>query len=280
MQPARISQDSLSRSEWRLHEFAVVLHWAGAALLAYFLVDLIFQAWPVALLKPLWLDQMSGFMVSRSTTPLVGAVFVAAASEIDHRSTVLRQRSELLRRLALWVAIGYLLLIPVQIYAGVKLLRDQQQEATQLLSQATRAIEAIQASSTDLQLRQAYESIPGQKAPLPEQLPQPLSALKARLVEAMDARSKKAQFEFDQRLSTLWQRSLGLIFGNILRLLIFFAGFAALGRTSRSQPTLLTHLLNRDFKRTCLSGRIWQKDIGAVVPNEWLQDDKQTTTRR
>ena len=28
----------MSRSEWRQHEFAIVLHWAGVALLAYFLV--------------------------------------------------------------------------------------------------------------------------------------------------------------------------------------------------------------------------------------------------
>jgi hypothetical protein len=270
---SRISEDSMGRSEWRNHEFALVLHWAGVALLAYFLVDLAFQAWPVALLKPLWLDQMSGYLVSRSTTPLVGALFVAAAAEIDHRSTVLRQRSELLRRLATWVAIGYLLLIPVQIYAGVKLLREQQQEATQLISQATRAIEAIQASSTDLQLRQAYDSIPGQKAPLPEQLPQPLSAMKARLLEAMDARSQKAQFEFDQRLSTLWQRSIELIFGNILRMLIFFVGFAALGRPSPRQPTILYRLLNLKFRMAGTSGRHGPKDIRAVVADEWIQDD-------
>jgi hypothetical protein len=274
MQPARISQDSLSRSEWRHQEFAVVLHWAGVALLAYFLIDLIFQAWPVALLKPLWLDQMSGFMVSRSTTPLVGALCVAAASEIDHRSTVLRQRSALLRRLATWVAIGYLLLIPVQIYAGVKLLREQQQQATQLLSQATSAIEAIQASSTDLELRQAYERIPGEKAPLPEQLPQPLSALKGRMVELMDARNKKAQFEFDQRLSTLWQQSLELLLGNILRMLIFFVGFAALGRPSPGQPTLLARVLIKASRTHVLGGGYRPKDMGAVIPEGWIEDDQ------
>jgi hypothetical protein len=186
-----LAQESMSRSEWKNHEFALVLHWVGVSLLAYFLVDLAFQAWPVALLKPLWLDQMSGFLMSRSTTPLLGALFVAAASELDPRSTSLAKRSALLRRLATWVAIGYLLLIPVQIYAGVKLLRSEQQDAAQLLSQASRAMKAIEASTTEAELRRAFEQIPGAKEPLPEQLPQPLSTLKGRLVEAMDARSKK-----------------------------------------------------------------------------------------
>ncbi len=270
---SRISQDSMSRSEWRQHEFAIVLHWAGVALLAYFLVDLAFQAWPVALLKPLWLDQMSGFLVSHSATPLIGALLIAAASEVDHRSTVMAQRSALLRRLATWVAIGYLLLIPVQIYAGVKLLREQQQNAAQQLSQASRAMEAIQASTTDLQLRRAYEQIPGGKAPLPEQLPLPLSTLKGRLVEAMDARSQKAQYEFDLRLSTLWQQSLELLLGNVLRMLILFVGFAALGRSSAGQPTLLTRVMNRQFRSHRMAGGFRPKDMAAVIPDGWIEED-------
>lgn len=274
MVQSRISQDSMSRSEWRQHEFALVLHWAGMAMLAYFLVDLAFQAWPVALFKPLWLDQMSGFLVGRSATPLIGALLVAAASEIDHKSTALAKRSAHIRQLATWVAIGYLLLIPVQLYAGVKLLREQQQNASQQLSQARSAMEAIQASSTDLQLRRAYERIPGDKAPLPEQLPLPLSTLKGRLVEAMDARSKKAQYEFDQRLSTLWQRSLELLLGNVLRMLILFVGYAALGRSSEGQPTLLTRVMNRKFRSHRMAGGFRPKDMAAVIPDGWIEDDQ------
>lgn len=274
MSQARISQDSMSRSEWRHHEFALVVHWAGVALLAYFLVDLAFQAWPVALLKPAWLDQMSGFLVGRSATPLIGVLLIAAASEIDHRSTALAKRSAHIRRLATWVAIGYLLLIPVQLYAGVKLLREQQQIATQQLTQARRAMEAIQASTTDLQLRRAYQGIPGEKAPLPDPLPLPLDTIKGRLVEAMDARSKKAQYDFDQKMSTLWQRSLGLLFGNVLRMLILFVGFAALGRPSPSQPTLLTQLMNKPFISRGMAGRFRPKDMSAVVPDGWMEDDQ------
>lgn len=62
------------------------------------------------------------------------------------------------------MAIGYLLLIPVQIYAGVKLLRSEQQDAAQLLSQASRAVKAIEASTTEAELRRAFEQIPGAKA--------------------------------------------------------------------------------------------------------------------
>jgi len=277
MSPTSYSQESMSRSELRNREFALVLHWVGLALLAYFLVDLAFQAWPVAVLKPLWLDQMGGFLMSRSTTPLLGALFIAAASELDPQSASLAKRTALVRRLATWVAIGYLLLIPVQIYAGVKLLRAEQQEAAQQLAQATQAMKAIEASTTEDDLRRAYEQIPGAKAALPEQLPKPLSTLKGRLVEAMDARSKKAQYDFDQRLSNLWQRSLELILGNTLRMLIFFVGFAALGRLSPSHPSLLTSLLNRGSRSFGRPNRRVTHDMRAVIPKEWMQDDEDIT---
>ncbi len=274
MPQARIDRDSMSRSEWRSHEFALAVHWAGFALLAFFLVDLVFQAWPVALLKPAWLDRMSGFLVGRSATPLIGVVLIAAASEIDHRSTALAKRSALIRRLATWVAIGYILLIPVQLYAGAQLLREQQQIATQQLTQARRAMEAIQASTTDRQLRRAYLGIPGEKAPLPDPLPIPLNTIKGRLVEAMDARSKKAQYDFDQQISALWQRSLGLLFGNVLRMLILFVGFAALARPSPGHPTLLTKMMSKPFITRGMAGGFRPKDMSAVVPDGWIEDDQ------
>jgi hypothetical protein len=275
MSLTRHSPESMSRSELRRHDFALVMHWVGLALLAYFLVDLLFQAWPVALLQPLWLDQMIGFLMSRSTTPLLGALLIAAASEVDARSTSLASRSAWVRRAASWVAVGYLLLIPVQIYAGVKLLRAEQQEASKLLSQATQSIQAIKSSSTEAELRKAYEGIQGAKAPLPAELPQPLSRFKERLSEAMDARSKKAHYEFDQRLSMLWQRSLELIFGNMLRMLIFFLGFAAMARSTRDQRTMLSMLLNRPSRRFGTPPSRVSHDRGAIIPEEWIESDEE-----
>lgn len=153
----------MRHSENGSHGFALVLHWVVLALLAYSLVALAFPAWPVGLLQPLWLEQMTGILMSRSTTPLLGALFVAAASGINARSTTLARRSTLLRRAASSVAMGYLLLVPVQIFAGVKPLRQQQQDATQLLSRATQvmqamqAMQAIESSSTTADLRWACQ---------------------------------------------------------------------------------------------------------------------------
>jgi hypothetical protein len=258
------------------HEFAWTLHWVGVALLAYFFVDLCFQAWPVALLQPAWLDRMNGFLVSRGTIPLIGGLFAAGAAIVDSHSKEITNRANFLRRFASWAAIGYLLLVPIQVYSGVMLLRGQQQQATQLLADATKSAEAIQQSTSEAELRMAYAQIPGSKEPLPEQLPLPLNVLRDQLVEMINARSKRAEYDFQQRMSSLWQRSIGLIFGNILRALIFFLGFAAIGRSSPNHPTLLLLVLTRKWGVANRHRRRGGQKLATGIPEEWMVSDDNT----
>ena len=256
------------------HEFSWVLHWVGVALLASFVVDLVSQAWPVALLQPAWLDRMNAFFASRSITPLIGVLLVAGAGALDPHSKPLTTRANLFRRLACLVAIGYLLLIPLQIYSGVKLLRAQQQQATQLLAQASKAIEAIRMSTTEAELRNAYEQIPGQKQPLPEELPMSLNLLRERLVEAVESRSKRAEYDFQQRMSSLWQKSIGLIFANIARLLIFSMGFAAIGRFSANQPSFLLSIQKRNRGMRDWQAKSASRKLETDFPEEWIVNEK------
>ncbi len=126
-------------------EFAIDLHWVGVAILAYFLVELAFQAWPVALLQPAWLDIMIGFLVSRGITPLTGALLVAAASVLNPQSKPLANCAELLQ--------------------------TRKQESTQFLTQASRAVEAIRKANTPTELRRVYKQVPGNRRHFPSRFP-------------------------------------------------------------------------------------------------------------
>jgi hypothetical protein len=167
---------------------------------------------------------------------------------------------------------GYLLLIPVQIYSGVKLLQARKQESTQLIAQAARSVEAIRKANTPAELRKAYEQVPGNKSPLPEQLPQPFPLIRERLAEAISANTKRAEYEFDNDMSSLWQRSLALGLGNTLRMLIMFLGFAAIGRRSPDNPTFLQSLQSRN---TRIHGNHSRKHIDAVIAKEWIDQEDQ-----
>lgn len=252
----------------------------GATMLASFLVDLVLQAWPLALLQPAWLDQMNGLLVSRGLTPLTGALLVAAGPVVSPKSDRLANRARLLRRLATWVAIGYLLLIPVQLYAGVKLLQEQKQQARQVLEQASRSIQAIRSSTNEAELRQAYEQIPGPKAPLPETLPKPLSLVRDRLSAAIEARNNRAGYEVDQRMASLWNQAAKLVLGNILRALILAAGFAAIARRSPGHPTLLTALLRRKQKLPGQPRHQRRRPFSAWMPWPWSRGERKNKQSR
>ena len=280
MSPTTSARNSRESSRELQVEFAIVLHWVGVAILTYFMVELAFQAWPIALLQPAWLDVMIGFLVSRGITPLTGVLLVAAAAVLNPQSKPLANRAELLRRLASWVALGYLLLIPVQIYSGAKLLQTRNQESNQLFSQASRAAEAIRKANTPAELRRAYEQVPGNKAPLPESFPQPFPMIRERLAEAISANTKRAEYEFGNNMSSVWQRSLGLAFGNTLRMLILFLGFAAIGRRSPYHATLLQSLLNRRQGKMGKGHLHGRHHFDGVIDKEWIEVENDHTHSR
>jgi len=214
---------------------------------------------------------MIGFLVSRGITLLTGVLLVAAAAVLNPQSKPLTNRAELLRRLASWVALGYLLLIPVQMYSGAKLLQTRTQQSTQLIGQASRAVEAIRNANTPAELRRAYAQVPSDKAPLPESFPQPFPVIRERLAEAISANTKRAEYEFSYNMSSVCQRSLGLAFGNTLRMLILFLGFAAIGRRSPYHATLLQSLMVRRQGRVGKGHLQGRRHFDGVIDKEWME---------
>ena len=241
---------SAESSRLRNSTFARSMYWMGVATLAYTLIAILYSAWPVALLKPEWLQRMVEVIRDSFIYFLVGLVLVAGSPLVDTQSITLAKRASLFRRLAGWVAIGYLLLIPVQIYAGVKLLRVAKQNQTTTLEQARGAARQIEASTTWAELRQAWGEIPGRKPNLPQSISRPFGEVKDGLVDFLNSRLNTLQTRVDRQLAEVWQKWLVRTIANTLQVLAIFVVFAALARKSAKHPTLLQSLLDRKSKHT------------------------------
>jgi uncharacterized integral membrane protein len=262
------------RDSPRNMELAWVVHWVGAVILGFFGVGVLYNSWPVALLKPAWMETTSNLLVQSSFAFLIGALLMASAAVLDLNNDIITKRANLVRRFASWAAIGYLLLIPVQVYAGVKLLQAQKQEQAELLSQVTAATNAIQKSTNLAELRQAYEKIPGRKPSLGTELTQPFEVVRDQIVDLIRPRIKKAENEFDTKMSSLWQKWLGSSFTNVLRLLMLSLGFAAIGRKSPNHATLLYSVFRGPrpgkFRMPSMSGG---KKDSLAIPQEWMNKE-------
>ena len=273
-------------SNQRIQDIAQVMHWVGVAMLGFFLVSVGFQAWPVALLQPAWLQKMTTALMGGGMTSLTGALLLAAAHVVDPEAEHLAQRARLVRRLASWVAIGYLLLIPVQLYAGVQQLTEARRTQTKTIEQVREAVKAIEQSTTLEQLRKAYNRIPGRKPELPAEINVPLNQLKDALSNRLEPNVNRAETQFNDRLNTVWQQWIATRFRDTLLLLMLFLGFAAIGRSSSGQPTLLESVSSGGFLRNLLPGRrgrgggrrgMMASSNGVDIPQEWIPEDEQVT---
>ncbi len=236
-------------------DIARLMHWVGVAMLGSFLVTVMFQAWPVALIQPTWLQKMTNALLGSGVTALMGALLLAAAPLVDPQAERLARRARLARRLASWAAIGYVLLIPVQLYAGVKQLSETRRTQTRTIEQVRDAVRGIEESTTIEQLRKAYGQIPGRKPQLPAEINVPLDQVKTALRDRLEPNVNRAETQFNDRMNTVWQEWITTRFRHTLMLLMLFLGFAAIGRRAPSQPTLLESLLSGRLLSTLRPGR-------------------------
>ena len=121
-------------SNVKIRQFSISIHWIGIAIIGYALIGLLFEAWPLALLKPEWLQKVNLAFMSSSIFFLGGFFLIIAASFVDPSSDLLAKRAKFAQRMASWLAILYILLIPLQMYAGHKIMQKLFQQQLNLVS--------------------------------------------------------------------------------------------------------------------------------------------------
>jgi len=235
----------------KIQQFGRSIHWIGLSVLGYVLVAILYQAWPVALLRPEWLQKMSQALLSSSFFFLAGIILLSAAPLVDPTTDILAKRAKLAQRAASGLAVLYIILIPVQIYAGVKLLQKANQSQQNAINTSKKAVLSIQQSTTWAEVRQAYSQIPGRKPPIPSRISQPFGEVKDRLTDNLNAGVKSSETKAQQKNAKAWEQWLIRSFVNSLQIIILFFGFAAIGRKSPNQPSLLESIfrMNRDSYR-------------------------------
>jgi len=229
----------------RSRDAASILQWAGIALLGIFLTLLVSSAWPLALLQPAWLQKMSDIIQNLGVNALVGAVLLVLAQFLNPKEVALEQRVRLMRRLASWAAIGFVLLIPLQAYSGVTLLRNRTRQESRELAQIEQATKAIEAATTETELRTAIGRFPGSPPNLPARFNQPFGELRDRLADQLRPRLKEAEARLTEARRNRWQAWLKKWLRDGVYSLFLALGFAAIGQAGPDRPTLLTALFGR-----------------------------------
>ncbi|MDM7954172.1 MAG: hypothetical protein QUV07_13290 [Cyanobium sp. CZS 25K] len=201
-----------------------------------------FSSLPVRLLDPAWQLQLAAAFTSAGFFLLIGTLLVCTADAFPVASETLNKQVKVLRKLCTWLAILYLVLIPVQLYAGVRVLQQKSSEDGRPLAQWQKLKRQIEATTNEQELRTLLGNLK-QPITLPVKLDAPFATVRQAIVDQADSRFNALAYEVEQARSKRVQGFIGEATNNCLRSLLFAAGFAAFARPKPGALSLLEHVL-------------------------------------
>ncbi len=216
-------------SKIRTEDFADILQWAALALFIVFLAILLAAMLPLEILDSRWQVRVISALLGSSSLPLMGVVLMLLASYLDEGLSPFGAKINLLRRLAGFAAIGFLLLIPLQITAGSRLLNQQSGNEIGQLKVLERAAEAIRSSNNEDDLQNALRRLPGAPTNLDRPLAAPLPQVKDALISRLDPAIKRLQTQVEQAKASRLQQALGIWIRDAGMAAGYAIGFSGLG---------------------------------------------------
>lgn len=144
---------------------------------------------PLQPLDPAWQSRVIGSLVNSATLPLLAVGLTHLAVVLDPQDPRLQKRNQLFCRLATVAALGFLLLVPLQISAGLRLQQTSGSQQVQRLDQAQRKLDqfrtALNQATTSNDLSQRLQKLDG-PALTPADLSLPLPVLKAQVTNVFN----------------------------------------------------------------------------------------------
>lgn len=218
----------------------------STALLVGFTAAVVVRLMPPKLLDAEWQWRFSVTLIDNAPSAMVGLGLLHLATHLDPNNTRLQDRVYGLHRWVTAVALGFLLLVPLQVVAGVRGLNSASlNEKRQLRQVERRLAEVRQAIRTAPDLASLQRRIPPALASTvgPVVLQQPLPQLRPQLLTLVD----RTQQQLEARLSAPPPGRLWSVIEPSLRVVIsapaYAVAFAAMSVRKASEPSLLDLLL-------------------------------------
>lgn len=256
---------------------------ASIALIGIFVVTVVTQALPLQLLRPEWIQRICATIIGGVSFPLIAMVFLLLSvegTEDLNRAGPSAPEPPLitnLRRFSWVVALGFVLMIPLQTWAGVRVLRAEIRSEQQQLVPYQRALSLIRLAQTPDALIFAISSVPGAPPNLSGAPRDPLPEVKQKLISQIEPQIKARQNQMNAVNAARWQQAiLGWVKQAFNAAFCAFA-FGAIGRLGPTRESLVSGFLmpsqsQRQWKRAITSQKRnrkswpWSKRSGPLGP--------------
>lgn len=235
-----------------------ILSIVALALFVTAIVGFASKVFPLQLLQPIWLVNFISALLDAAPLALIGLLLIHLAAFFEPDIESLQNRRDFIARLATWVTIGYLLLIPFQAissFQGFELVRQSQLSRMKVAEQESAALSrAIREAMTAKELEDRIAELQGPGLKL-ERSASSLPELKQTLLRRLETSKQGAIKQLSSPLNpSYWaiaQRSLRVVI-----LSFFYAlAFAAASLRKASGLSLLSELEMRWIARRATSDK-------------------------
>jgi len=230
----------------RIQDLADPLKWIGLALLGTYVATVVAAALPIKLLDPIWINRICGSLRGGVSFPLEGMALIMIGAYLQRTGKEPPMVTDL-RRLCSLVALGFVLMIPLQSWAGQKLtdLAVQNQQAR--IEPGQKALKAVYAATNAEELLNAIRILPGAPPNIGGRFDEPVPKVRERLISEIEPQLLKQKEQLNQVTGEIRRDSfMNLIKDGFVALFSALA-FAAIGRSKPYKPTLLQSLFGSSF---------------------------------
>lgn len=235
LDPTPWELDSLVLPTRSLGVVALVLFVLFAAVLAGAL-------WPFQPLDPLWQLNLSAALVNAALFPLLGLALLRLVTLLDPEDPLLQRRHRICSRLAVAAVLGFLLMVPLHISAGLRQSRTVTSAQAARIRGAERKLNSLRQAVADATsndgLNRQLQALQGPVLG-PADLAQPLPLLKAQVRAVLVQAEQQIARERQQTAPGSPWRLLPDLLRHSVAYVALAIGFAALAQRPGRPITLL-----------------------------------------
>jgi hypothetical protein len=239
----RGQQDSRrSGNDRRIQDLEDPLKWIGIALLGIYLAGILQAILPIKILDPIWINRLCGSIRGGVSFPLEAMALIMIGAYLQ-RSGKEPPMVTNLRRLCSLVALGFVLMIPLQSWAGLKLIDLAVQNQQARIQPSERALKAVYAATSAEQLFDAIRLLPGAPPNIGGRLEEPAPKVRERLIAEIEPQVLQQKEQLKQVIGEIRRDSIfNLVKDGFVAMLSSLA-FAAIGRSNPYRSSLLQRLV-------------------------------------
>ena len=196
-----------------------------------------FAIFPPKLGQPVWQLNVISTLLGASANILIGSLLISLARLFNPKDSQLKKNAAFIRKLAGFIAVLMLVLIPFSLFAGSRAIKANEAASKIALKEWKKQLRAVQSLASEADIRSWAASLP-EPPLLPAVFEAPFPVIKNRLIDNLTGKVNSVQNQIEENFRGQWLGFLPDFARNSIQALLMAMGFSAL-----SSDGLLRYLI-------------------------------------